>query len=272
MQRTTTAVIAIILILATVFAGCKDGDAAGKNSSEAKGVVQVPGLNIKDLAVGDGRAAAKGDFVTVHYTGWVYTGGQKAAEPFDSSVTRGVPATFPIGTGRLIKGWDEGIPGMKVGGKRELILEPAMGYGERDTPKIPANSTLIFEVELVAIPEVQMADTATGSGPAAESGDVVQVHYTGWLMKDGVKGEKFDSSLDRGSPFEFQLDAGRVIPGWDIGVKGMKVGGKRTLTIPPELGYGDRDLGVIPPNSTLTFDVELLGVQGKVETPAGQAE
>jgi peptidylprolyl isomerase len=161
---------------------------------------------------------------------------------------------------------------MKVGGKRELILEPAMGYGERDTPKIPANSTLIFEVEMVAIPEVQMSDTATGSGAAAESGDLVQVHYTGWLMKDGVKGEKFDSSLDRGSPFDFQLGAGQVIPGWDIGVKGMKVGGKRTLTIPPELGYGERDLGVIPPNSTLTFDVELLGVQGKAAQPAEQAK
>jgi peptidylprolyl isomerase len=269
MQRTTTAIVAIILILATMLAGCKDGDAAGKNSSQEKGVVQVPGLKIKDLTVGNGRAAAKGDFVTVHYTGWVLTDGQKAAEPFDSSVPRGAPATFPIGAGRLIKGWDEGIPGMQVGGKRELIIEPAMGYGERDTPKIPANSTLIFEVEMVAIPEVQMNDTKTGSGPAAESGDVVQVHYTGWLLKDGQKAsEPFDSSVPRGDPFEFQLGAGQVIPGWDIGVKGMKVGGKRTLTIPPELGYGDRDLGVIPPNSTLTFDVELLGIQGKAAQPA----
>ncbi len=272
MQRTTTVVIAAILILATLLAGCKDGGGAGKDSSDTKGVVQVPGMKIKDLTVGNGRAAAKGDFVTVHYTGWVLTDGQKAAEPFDSSVPRGVPATFPIGTGRLIKGWDEGIPGMKVGGKRELILEPAMGYGERETPKIPANSTLIFEVEMVAIPDVQKTDVTVGAGAPAESGDIVQVHYTGWLMKDGVKGEKFDSSLDRGSPFEFQLDAGRVIPGWDLGVKGMKVGGKRTLTIPPELGYGDRDLGVIPPNSTLNFDVELLGVQGKAEQPAAQTE
>ncbi len=88
------------------------------------------------------------------------------------------------------------------------------------------------------------------------------MHYTGWLDNQGEKGKKFDSSVDRGSPFRFPLGAGRVIAGWDEGVKGMKVGGKRRLKIPPELGYGARGAGaVIPPNATLIFDVELLGVK-----------
>ena len=87
------------------------------------------------------------------------------------------------------------------------------------------------------------------------------MHYTGWLFNDGVRGAKFDSSKDRGQPFEFPLGAGHVIRGWDEGFAGMKIGGKRVLTIPPEMGYGARGAGgVIPPNATLQFEVELLGV------------
>ena len=100
--------------------------------------------------------------------------------------------------------------------------------------------------------------TAPPPPPATKS----TVHYTGWLSKDGAKGAKFDSSVDRGQPFDFTLGAHQVIAGWDEGVAGMKVGGQRTLIIPPELGYGSRGAGgVIPPNATLIFDVELLKVQ-----------
>lgn len=97
-----------------------------------------------------------------------------------------------------------------------------------------------------------------GNGPEAQSGQMVTVHYTGWL----TDGTKFDSSIDRGQPFQFRLGAGQVIKGWDEGVAGMKVGEKRKLTIPASLGYGDRGAGnVIPPNATLVFEVQLLGVQ-----------
>jgi FKBP-type peptidyl-prolyl cis-trans isomerase FkpA len=102
-----------------------------------------------------------------------------------------------------------------------------------------------------------IADEAVGEGPAAKSGDRVTVHYTGWL----TDGTKFDSSKDKDQPFSFSLGAGNVIAGWDQGVAGMKVGGKRKLTIPPDLGYGARGAGgVIPPNATLKFDVELLKI------------
>jgi len=108
---------------------------------------------------------------------------------------------------------------------------------------------------------LQYEDTTPGTGAEAKAGQHVTVHYTGWLYSDGVKGAKFDSSKDRNDPFDFGLGAGMVIKGWDEGVQGMKVGGTRLLVIPPELGYGARGAGgVIPPNATLIFEVELLGV------------
>ncbi len=108
---------------------------------------------------------------------------------------------------------------------------------------------------------LQYEDTIPGTGDEAKAGRHVTVHYTGWLYNNGVKGAKFDSSKDRNDPFRFGLGAGQVIRGWDEGVQGMKVGGTRVLVIPPELGYGARGAGgVIPPNATLMFEVELLGV------------
>lgn len=112
--------------------------------------------------------------------------------------------------------------------------------------------------------ELIKTDVKVGAGAEAVAGNNVTVHYTGWLYDAAApahKGAKFDSSRDRGTPFQFSLGAGRVIKGWDQGVAGMKVGGQRTLVIPPEMGYGARGAGgVIPPNATLVFDVELLGV------------
>lgn len=108
---------------------------------------------------------------------------------------------------------------------------------------------------------LQYEDTVAGSGATATAGQHVTVHYTGWLFDNGTAGKKFDSSKDRGQPFQFALGAGMVIGGWDEGVQGMQVGGTRRLVIPPHLGYGARGAGgVIPPNATLLFEVELLDV------------
>jgi peptidylprolyl isomerase len=110
---------------------------------------------------------------------------------------------------------------------------------------------------------LQIADIKVGTGAAPKTGQTCVMHYTGWLYENGQKGKKFDSSVDRGEPFEFPIGTRRVIAGWDEGVATMKVGGKRTLIIPPALGYGARGAGgVIPPNATLIFEVELLGVKG----------
>jgi peptidylprolyl isomerase len=110
---------------------------------------------------------------------------------------------------------------------------------------------------------LQIIDSVAGTGATPTPGQTCVMHYTGWLYEDGKKGKKFDSSVDRDEPFEFPIGRQRVIAGWDEGVASMKVGGKRTLIIPPEMGYGARGAGgVIPPNATLIFDVELLDVKG----------
>ncbi len=107
------------------------------------------------------------------------------------------------------------------------------------------------------VPGLEIYDVTVGTGVEAKAGTTVTAHYTGTL----TNGQKFDSSVDRGQPFSFALGAGQVIQGWDVGIQGMKVGGKRRLVISPELGYGNRAIGAIPANSTLVFDVELLGVK-----------
>ena len=109
---------------------------------------------------------------------------------------------------------------------------------------------------------LQYEDTIEGTGASPKTGQTCVMHYTGWLWENGAKGKKFDSSVDRGAPFTFPIGQGRVIKGWDEGVATMKVGGKRTLLIPPQLGYGSRGAGgVIPANATLLFDVELLEIK-----------
>lgn len=231
------------------------------------------GLKVKLIEQGKGPQAAAGSTVSVHYTGTL-TNGTK----FDSSKDRGQPIKFKLGSGQVIKGWDEGIALLKVGDKAIFTIPPALAYGDRDMGTIPANSTLVFEVELVDVAEppkpfdVKGKEThTTASGlqyiiveqgkedaPKAEAGKTVSVHYTGFL----ADGKIFDSSRERGTPFQFELGAGRVIKGWDEGIALMKVGDKLQLIIPSNLGYGPNGAGgVIPPNATLLFDVELMGIQ-----------
>ena len=180
--------------------------------------------------------------------------------------------------GQVIPGWDEGIALMSKGSKAVLVIPPKLAYGGRGAGDvIPPDATLIFDVELVDVrPGAPKAPTAVdktdyvetdsglkyydfvvGDGPKPLPGQTVSVDDPGWLLD----GEKFDSSLDRGEPFSFDIGMGQVIGGWDQGVADMQVGGKRQLVIPAELGYGDRGAGnVIPPGATLVFEVELLDV------------
>lgn len=232
------------------------------------------GLKYKIIQKGNGPKAEAGAMVYVHYVGTL-TNGTK----FDSSRDRGQPFSFKLGTGGVIKGWDEGIAMLKVGDKAVLTVPPQLGYGEMDMGTIPPNSTLIFEVELMDIKmptqpwKLSNTDTVTtpsglkyiivskngdANATQAQAGKTVSVHYTGFLLN----GKVFDSSYDRGQPIAFPLGQGNVIKGWEEGISLMKTGDKIRLIIPTELGYGAAGRPpVIPQNATLLFDCELVGVQ-----------
>jgi FKBP-type peptidyl-prolyl cis-trans isomerase len=208
-------------------------------------------LKITDTKVGHGDAAQVGDYLTMDYTGTLMNG-----KKFDSSIGK-APFSFVLGAGQVIKGWDQGIKGMRVGGKRTLVIPSSLGYGEAGAgPDIPPNATLKFTVELKKITRLKKRITKQGHGRSVQAGDTVQVHYTGKL----TNGKKFDSSYDRGQPMPVQIGGG-VIPGFTMGLLGMKEGEKRTITIPSALAYGARGAGgVIPPNADLIFDLEVVGI------------
>ncbi len=240
--------------------------------AESEFTATESGLKIADLTVGSGDAPAAGDMVTVEYGIWLADGRRFVA----SSVDLGVPFDFVMGSSQIFPGWNEGMETMAVGGRRQLIIPPDLALGEAGVPGlIPPNATLIMEVELLAAaPQakptaveesdytttdsgLKYIDLVEGDGESPEAGQTVVVHYTGWLEDGSI----FDSSVDRGQPFDFVLGQGMVIPGWDEGVADMRVGGKRQLVIPPELAYGDSGGGPIPPGSTLIFEVELLEIR-----------
>ena len=230
------------------------------------------GLQYFDIVEGDGEIPVDGQDVVVEYAAWL----QEGEEYIASSATVGEPLTFTLGSDvGVFPGWDEGVSTMKPGGKRYLVIPPELALGAEGGGRIPPNAVIIMEVELLEVKPLLLPteiseedftvtdsglryyDIVEGDGAEATSGSTVTVNYTGWLT-DNVK---FDSSLDSGVPFPFTLGTGAVIPGWDEGVAGMKVGGIRQLVIPAELGYGETGSGSIPPGATLVFEVELLDVQ-----------
>lgn len=230
------------------------------------------GLQYFDILEGSGDAAVANATVTTEYNVWIKT--DEGYEYIDSS-TGSSPIEFVIGSGDMVfSGWEEGATGMKVGGKRYLVIPPDLAFGETDNGVVPANSTLVMEIELteLVLPTVMTEvdegdytvtesglkyyDLVEGTGEAAAAGQTVSVHYTGWL-EDGTQ---FDTSLTSGAPFSFTLGQNSVIAGWEEGLLGMKVGGKRQLVIPAELGYGESGAGSIPANATLIFEVELISI------------
>lgn len=220
-----------------------------------KPVTLPSGVVIEDLVEGNGDESKPGTSVVVNYKGML-----KDGKVFDSTEGRGT-AMFPLFG--VIKGWQEGIPGMKVGGKRRLTIPAKLAYGSREikNPKteeviIPAFSDLVFEVELVATMLIE--DIKVGEGEEVKPNATVTAHYLGTRRKDGFE---FDSSYKHGTePSTFGLN--QVIKGWTWGLPGMKVGGKRKLTIPWQLAYGEAGRGKdIPPKADLVFEITLTAVQ-----------
>jgi peptidylprolyl isomerase len=291
--------VGAIVILVAVITGMSDGSSK-KMSDGSNGSVDDPdlkeieaGVKYRDVKVGSGDLCPEGAKVKINYTGWLPDG-----TVFDSNKDKGRgPAEFDLGG--LILGWQVGIPGMKPGGIRKLVIQPSKGYGNQEKGKIPANSTLVFEVELISVAPgprprrspaptdltkladgtspkaddpnlktigdkgLKYRDIKEGDGPVVQAGATVVVDYIGWRLVDG---HKFDSSWNPSrKPLTADLTPGAargVIPGWQEGVPGMKVGGIRKLVIPPELAYGQKGAGEdIPPNAALVFEIEVLQIQ-----------
>jgi FKBP-type peptidyl-prolyl cis-trans isomerase len=211
-------------------------------------------VQITDLVVGKGAEAKDFRLAIVNYTGRLADG-----KVFDSNIGPDKdPFSFPIGTSAVIKGWDQGILGMRAGGKRKLVVPAELAYGAAGSPPtIPPNSELTFEIELLDVlkPEDRNAYEVTvikpGTGPKSKAGDTISVEYTGKLLN----GKIFDSSIGR-DPLTFVLGKKAVIKGFDAGLTGVQVGGQYKIWIAPDAGYGPQGSPPkIPGNSVLIFEV-----------------
>jgi len=259
--------------------------------SKGSDVKTLPsGLKFVDDSLGTGREAKASDLVSIHFKGWMVPK-DSAGELFSDwsldqsknmlslgdSKMRNQPVKYVLNSGSFIKGTDEGIVGMKVGGVRSMIIPSSLAYGEAGIGFVPPNTDLKVVVELLEVKdriEVKMWEVdstlfkttasgikyviiSQGEGPAVEAGKVVTVHYSGFL-KDGTL---FDSSVERDEPIMFVVGQGQVVPGWDEGLQLLKKGDKARFIIPPQLGYGEMALEKIPANSTLIFDTEVIDIK-----------
>ena len=256
------------LLAAVAFGlGC-GGDGAAPTTPEPPELpapLDVP-FGFTDLEEGEGPEVQDGWLLAIAYTGWLYD--EDAPDNKGSefiSVGEDDPDSFRFGVGQVIPGIDQGMTGMRVGGKRRIVVPPDLGFGAQGNNLVPGNATLLFEVGLVAGAEVpfESIDLRVGSGEEAENGDSLSMAYHGWvydLLAPDNKGDTFDSTTAE-DPFDFTLGVGAVIVGWDLGIVGMRVGGRRRIVIPHELAYGAAGRQPrIPPYATLLFEVELIAV------------
>jgi len=241
----------------------------------AGAITTQDGLQYLEITPGNGPAPVAGDVIVMNYTVSLPDG-----KEIYNTYTANQPATAVLGRDQLLPGWEEGISLMKQGGKAKLVLPPALAFGAQGSGSIPPNSQLVMEIELLSVkpapspqsvaPDqfktivggVQYYDEAIGSGTEAITGTTVTTDYTIWVK--GQTKDDFIVSSDTSQPVTFVVGKGdTVFPGWEVGVIGMKEGGKRMLVIPPSLALGAQGSGPIPANSTLIMEVILT----KVQTP-----
>ena len=230
-------------------------------------VKKMSGLKYEDLTIGQGITANINDIVTIHYTGYLEDG-----TIFDNSLSQ-APYAFLLGAKQVILGWEEGLVGMNVGGKRKLFIPADLAYGELEVGMIPPHSALIFEVEMLDVEPLarpaefnryrkrpngmKMATVQAGDGPEAKMGDLIHYHYNAWLGS----GILYDSSSQYEAPVQAILGES-ALASFDEGIEGMKVGEIRQFRLPPELAYGEEGIeNYVPPNSTIIFEVHLLDNQ-----------
>ncbi|WP_156721746.1 FKBP-type peptidyl-prolyl cis-trans isomerase [Streptomyces apocyni] len=270
-----------------------EGTEFGEKPTVAKGSGRPSSdLAVKTVIGGEGGVVAKGDFLQADYLGQIWD----TAKVFDNSYDRGAPAVFPIGVGRVIPGWDQGLVGKKIGSRVELAIPPALGYGEQGNPQaeIKGTDTLVFVVDIVdsfngksaakgtevAQDNIDLPKVGTNTDGKAPSIDVPEKDEPKKLVSNYViegegeelkasdsvlvqykgvlwdGGKEFDSSYKRGELAQFALS--EVVKGWSQGLTGKKVGSRVLVVVPPDLGYGDQEKGEIPANSTLVFSVDII--------------
>jgi peptidylprolyl isomerase len=272
-ERFNTHLIASIILLMSISCSKSETPQNDRTYPPAIAVDTVlsNGLIIKDVELGTGVPADSGYYFIAHYTGYLDN-----KEVFDTSHERNTPINFQLGVGQIIPAWEEGIKGMRAGGKRSLTTPPELAYGVTGIPGIlPAGVTLHFEIEMIEvikppsawdISNNRMRSTDSGisyviiengRGNKPEPNDLVAVNYSGFLEDNSL----FDSSLLRSEIFRFRVGTDYVIKGWDEIIQDMRIGEKRVVFIPPNLAYGNGGLnGIIPPNATLRFDIELIEI------------
>lgn len=256
-------------------ASTDDTAAASGPDESGKPEVVVPDgpapteLEIDDLIVGDGKTAEPGDLLIMNYVGVRHADGVE----FDASWNRGTTFNFTLGSGRVIQGWDQGIEGMKEGGRRLLSIPPDLAYGSGGQgDDIPPDTALVFVVDLVQaltppdvenapapVTELEVTVLEEGDGETIEPGTVVEMHYRAVLQ---TTGEVFASSWEGGQPaaFEVAADPSQAIPAWDMGLVGRKVGDTIRMVIPPELGIVDQS-GQIPADATIITEMTILSAR-----------
>ncbi len=225
---------------------------------------EIARIQVRELEAGGGRRVDRGDYVTIHYEGWQFRDGEKADRFLSSREDGGEPVGVMIGAGMVNPGLDQGLEGMRIGGRRQVIVPPALAYGDRGRGDVPPGATLLYEVQAVSGPQVAVEVVREGEGEAVGSGQRVQIHLAGWVAEsDGSKGAQFQDSRDLGSPLNIILGSFKIQPGLELGLRGMRPGEIRRLQIPATMAFGRRgyhraDRTLVPPDTDVIYEVELL--------------
>lgn len=261
MVSTNRRLVAMAAAVALTVGGTQACSSGGVNPLAPGGVAF---FSFTEILTGTGDVALNGTKVTINYIAWIFEDG--ASENKGTQVDSGDGFTFVIGGNQAIGGFDQGVLGMRVGGIRQIVIPAHLGFGQNSSGAIPSDATLVADVTLVDVQPVMtdsapfsITDLIVGDGAEAATGDVLVAAFGGWLYDESGpdnKGAQFDSSAG----FTFTLGAGQVIEGWEQGIPGMLENGERRLIVPPELGFRDVQNGIIPPNSTLLFDITLITV------------
>jgi peptidylprolyl isomerase len=243
---TSRALVVLALLGAATAPGC-----AKSSDSAARTCVIGPDLTALVLADGSGSPPASGESVLVHYVGTLADGTK-----FDSSRDREQPLLVTAGAGQVIPAWDQALLRMKCGDHWKITIPSALAFGDAGRPpSIPPKADLTLDMERLPLPDFKTEVLAQGKGAQCVNGQTVSVHYVGTLED----GKQFDSSRDRGRPFEFALGSHQVISGWEIAVGKMRVGDREKVVIPWAFAYGARGQPpTIPPKADLVFDIEVL--------------